>query len=721
MPNFVWQTRDLTPLGFIKYIFSPLWWFFDPISAAYFFVCLHFFGLQVKYFIEVALWVHVCNAFLFYLLCRRAKLSFQVGFFSALSMLFFFAQLHATLWPMAFQHLIIVFFVLLGLNLYLKTDDLMVRDQKFRTYWLLSFFVNLLASFCRFNVVALPIMMLVHIFFCSIDDSQKIKKLKVWLPVVAIYLGHPFFRLFHAGDDRLGFYFTSCPYWLFVCFGLAALLAAFYGFKGYVKLKKRLPKSFEKYFLLGCVLLVACAVFHFKTFTNNAFAIGYSVLLPFTACFKAFLEPLQTAQWVTSTWVYYLIPTQASLVSYFLIAVGLIYFILISWKEHRALLVLLVWYLMCYVYLRNQDPIRSRYFIYLAPIFSVIFCVVFIRLIGFLFSNLKISASFWRKTEEAVIALLFACLFLSNIAAVKFSLFRGRLVNVLSSYEYIKGATLIKEDLQKISNSKIKPQQIVILNVLPIPFRERGLQAITEEPTDRYFNAKAVFSQIFSDKNYVNVSFQKSPESATPLMTYVFNRERLEREGRPIDPFFVNFDLAKEQLRNRQLLPAKESFLKAIQSRPFLFRYLLGDMNFGDLRWLTDGDSLNDWFHKMKREMQDPESHLDSNTRRIFADLQEEINATVECLFYLAYLENHFGNKEKETEWIKQLKLLETNDERLQRQLTKSPVVTSDASFKFYREQVSQYFQYKEWRYLEWMPYSTYYAFEKFMLRLITL
>lgn len=699
IPNFVWQTQNLHAFALIKYLLTPSLWFMDPMTKTYFFACLSLFGLQAKYFMAVALCVHVCNALLFYFFCRRAGLSFQVAYFSALSMLFFFAQFHAYLWPMAFQHVIIVFFVLLGLNLYLKTDGLIVRNQKITVYWSLSLFVNLLASFCRFNVIILPIMMLTHILFCSSDDSQKIRKLKIWLPIIAVYLGNPLFSLVYVGDNRANLYFASHSYWVLLFCGITALTAGFYGFKGYVKLKEGLPKNFERYFLLAGALLVGGGILYVRHFSNSFFAIGYSLFAPFIACFKSFLEPLQTAQSLMSAVAYYLIPVHASIVSSLLVALCILYFILVSLKEHKALLILFVWYLACYVYLVHQDPIRSRYFIYLAPLFSVIFCVVVVRLIGFLFPNLK----------RVVIPLLFALLFVSNISAIKLALFREKLVNTLDSYEYIKAATLIKED---ISGVALNPEQLLVLNLPPIPFRELGFEEITPEPTDDYFIAKTVFRQIFGDKNYFNVSFQKRSGGITPSTTYVFDNGEIERDHKPIDPFFIYFNLAKQQLKDRRFIEARESFLKAIQRRPFLFRYVLGKMEFDDLRWVGNGGSFSDWLNEVKWDNQSVDRDFISNMQLTFSDFRRELNATMECLFYLSYLENRLGNKEQEMQWIHQLKALENDYTPLQRQLMQDPIIASDTSLKRYTEEASKFFRYQDW------SYYSYYVYEKFLLRL---
>lgn len=717
VPNFVWQTQGLLGFALIKYLLAPSLWYMDPVTKIYFWICHALFGVQVKYYITTTLLIHLCNALLVYQLCRVVKLSFRISYLSALTTLFFFAQFHAYMWPMAFQHIIVVFFILLGFTLYLKTDDLIITNRRFSGYWTLCLLVNIAASFCRFNIIILPVMMLTHLLFCSSDDSQKIRKLKIWLPIVAVYLGNPLYSLFGAGDNRAHMDFTAYSYWQGLLAGVAILAASFYLFKGYAHFKKGLPKNFEQIFLPASVVLGGVVVFLVRGFTNSIFAVVYSLLIPLIACFKALLEPLHTAQTAPSTFAYYLIPAQASVTSFILVAACLVYFISASLKKHRALLVFFVWYLMCFVFLVHQDPIRGRYFIFLAPMFSIVFCMVIVHLADFLFSHVK-SVGILRVKNSAVM-LLFACLFATNISATKLALFRGKLINALNSFNYIKAATLVQFDLQKTSETGIHPGQILILNLQPVPWPKIDYKGIAAEPSDHYFNGKAIFSQTFRDDRYFGVSFQDPAPTGTPLRIYIVNSGRVERDHRPVDPFLIDFDRGKLQLTSRQFDPAQASFTKAIQHRPFLFRYLLGELEFDDLAWITGGLSVVDWFDELMRTNRIQGREVSPDMHAIFSDIQMEIDVTTECLFYLAYLEGLSGNREKELFWTRQLKILENNSEQLQTRLMTLPLVASNAALKEYANGVSESLRYKDWE--SHNLYYSFYLFEKFVLRLLAL
>lgn len=715
IPNFTWQTQGLSGLALIQYLLSPSLWYMDPVTKSYFWLCHALFGLQIKYYICVTLCVHLCNALLVYALCRRVRLSFLTSYLSALSTLFFFAQFHAYMWPMAFQHIIVAFFMLLGFVLYLKTDELATAGHPFAKYWAMSLGVNILASFCRFNIIILPAMMLTHILFGSVNDSQKIKRLKTWLPVMAIYLGNPLYSLIGAGDNRAHIDLTAYSYWLILLIGLAAMTACFYLFKGYVRLKEVLPTHFEKYFILTSAGLAAGTIFLVRGFTNSIVAVLYATLIPLIACFKAFLEPLQIAQAGLSTFPYYLIPAHASITSFFLVAACLIYFISVAAKEFKPLLVLAVWYGMCFIFLVHQDPIRSRYFIFLAPLFSIMFCTISVRLADFFFSHIR--SAHLQRLKTVSILLLFACLFTANIAAIQLTLFRGKLINALNSFEYLKAATLIKNDIQATPGLQVSPQQLVILNLPPAPFPAIDYNQITTEPTDRYFNGKAIFSQVFGDNRYFAVSFQAPPTAGTPVVTYTVNASRIEKNKLPIDPFFMNLEQGKQQLAAGQTTQARNTFAHAIGHKPFLFQYLLGNMALDNLRWITNDTSFIDWLEEMKRiiHLQDREPNAD--TQRVLADIQDEVDATIECLFYLAYLEGIAGDKEKEAYWMGQLKLLENSNDRLQMKLQANPFVASSVALKHYAQNLPSFMRYKDWRGHD--LYYGYYLFEKFVLRLL--
>ena len=122
--------------------------------------------------------------FLFYFVVFLAKnlgLNSRVSFLSSLMYLMLFAHFHAYMWPMAFQHLIVVF-ILSGLILYLKTNNLFFPTE---ISWL--FFSDFIGSVI---IVFLPAKY-INIarddndayFGLFKDRKDMLRKYDIWLPL----------------------------------------------------------------------------------------------------------------------------------------------------------------------------------------------------------------------------------------------------------------------------------------------------------------------------------------------------------------------------------------------------------------------------------------------------------------------------------------------------------------------------------------------------------
>ena len=203
VPAVARQTEGLSILKLINYFFASLpTWYASPALKIYTFAALRLFGPLAQYFIFISIMVHfLCSALLF-LLCRNLGLNSRISFLSALMYLVLFAHFHAYMWPMAFQHLIVVFFILAGLVLYLKTIKRINQGRNYRPFFIAAIAVNLVASFCSFSILILPLIILTHILFCARGNKERIRQYDMWLPVFIIYTIWPLFAL-AAGECRI--------------------------------------------------------------------------------------------------------------------------------------------------------------------------------------------------------------------------------------------------------------------------------------------------------------------------------------------------------------------------------------------------------------------------------------------------------------------------------------------------------------------------------------
>lgn len=720
-----WIVRDMQKLsvtGLIGYMLAPFPWYNEIASIKIQIVSLvALFGPLAPAFTSVSIIFHFFNSWLVCCLSKKLGLSSRVGFLASLIYLTLFAHFHAYKDPMAFQHVISVFFILLGLNFYLKTDRLIdSNDRDWLKFYISTLLINFAASFCLFSIALLPAMILTHILFCPKDDRVRLRKYDMWLPLFCIYLIYPLLPI-AFGHGRISKIATpiinnstaltgfihrlNIPAKFSILFLLG--LSCLFAFRGMLVIYERydLRRFLKK---AAITVSIAIAVFLLIAGGPRRLLIPYNCLMAFVGMLASYLSPLQNALLIDSTLVWNHISLQLNSL-YFLIGLGLlVVFIKNFLLQKKPLLILATWYLGSMFWLYGCNPVLSRYLVYLSPIFSIIFAAGFVYLYTQLIRSFKIS----QALNEIILVLVFISFCIPNVFAINLALFRGKMVNAFCLYDYARAAELIKYDLIKNNQiDELKQKRLYVNNIVPA-----NLNPTPESP---YFGrdphndiARFTFMQVFNDTS-MDIAFNEAARHSRGAITYTLDDHRIYNvHGVNIDPFRQLLEQGIEDMRSDRYQDALSSFNKALALKPYLFDYILSDLQLDDLSWITDGDDMRTWVEKIKWGVGTKDRHKINYTAAI---INKEIDDLILCLFYTSFLEYQFGNFEESKYWFSKIRLLENNFRQLYAWLSQQPVVKSKKEISKFLEGLGEA--------TLWYERPTHYLlgrykFEKFLLRL---
>src|SRR3989338_8934781 len=206
VPKVAHEAQGLSFFKTVLYVLSVRpseVWFETPMLKGYILFFLSLSGPLAKNLIYFAVLIHFVCSILLYFLGRKLGLSFKASLLAGLLYVSLFSHFHAYMWPMGFHHYIMVFFTLLGLNLYLTTDRIIENGGNWRGFYIVTLMVNLAASFCRLSVLLLPMTMLAHILFCAKNDEDRLRKYDTWLPAFIAYLSYYQIAIAASGEGRI--------------------------------------------------------------------------------------------------------------------------------------------------------------------------------------------------------------------------------------------------------------------------------------------------------------------------------------------------------------------------------------------------------------------------------------------------------------------------------------------------------------------------------------
>lgn len=653
----------------------------EPSMNLYLYFIMSLLGFQAKNFIFVSVLLHFFCAILLYFLIRESGFDFRVAFFTGLSFAFTFLHFSYYTWPMSAQHLIAIFFTLLVLCLYLKTARRMDSGGDWRGYFRLTLLFNFLASFCQIAILILPASVLAHILICSKDAKDRIKKYDTWLPFFLIYLGYPLIRSFYYGYPHLEYYLRWQNMNIYSSAIFPLILIAAIGVLFLFRLVLVLYGRFNPAMAVRNLLAGGCALYVLIFLAAHAreewisplrrnqislsdFLSPFNLIRPFYEAFVSFLQPFKSALSIDSAQAYYYVPIKSEFVFLALSILFTVIFLLKYFIRHKAVTVLFVFYLfalrtMTEIFLWNmKGSIPSRYFIYVTPLASVIFSSVFVYLY-FLFMD---KTSLKRRSKEIVLILIFIGLCVPNMLAIRLEIFRGRLANTLFIYDYIRTSYIVKWDLAARGELKrVRPSDIYINGVLPVPFFELGLDFSPADPlkldTFRY-----TLSQVLGDKRFLEVNLNKTPPSGGTLVYSVRGPRLNYAAGGNADHFSAELDGAKIESALGRNDQGTALFHRIAGKRPFLLNYILASYDIKDLRWITGDRNLRRWLKDMVNRYSSYSTYPLEKLSGISETFDSEVDDYLRYVFYSSYL-NHLENREYESEfWLSRLCLLDTDE-----------------------------------------------------------
>ncbi len=678
------------------YLFDPYPTNRGEISMnLYILFVLSFFGSQAGYFIFTSLVIHFSCAILLYLLVRKIGFEFRIAFFTALTYAAIFIHFDHYIFTMASQHRIAIFFTLLVLNLYLETTKRIDRDERWKSCFWFTLFVNLLASFCQAAILILPSGILAHILICSKDGNDRIRKYDIWLPLFITYFGYILMRFFYYGCPHLEYYlhlneqtiniYSPALFWAIFASAVGSMLL----FRLILRLcdRYRLWKALKNLLVAGTVLylfafLAAC--FNRKLMVpmpHGAIPLPdllspYNFIMPIVGVFAGFLEPLKVALSIDSAQARCYIPVRSDplfiLLSLFFIWV----FYRRYFVKYKATVIFFVPYLLAlrsmteFFLWDRHGTIPSRYFVYITPFFSILFCSVFIYLYFLLIDKTRLKSIL----KDFILILLFIGLCVPNILAVKFEMFKSRLLHTRYIYDYIRISELIKEDLTLHSSGRRNdPKDIYVDGVLSMPFGEGDYDFSPVSPL-RFDNFRYTFAQAFDNKAMLDINVNRLPEKNEEGIIYkIDNIDIKDTRNINVDEFSRDRDEAARELSLKHYDKAAALFQRAMERRPFLFRYVLAGYKLEDSSWITNGRSIRQWVGDMT-------NYTNPQKKIVYVSkiLNTEIDDYIECLFYASYLKYLAGKGAESANLFSQIRFLDSNPKVVFSLLKSRPGFSSD-------------------------------------------
>lgn len=529
-------------------------------DGSYFSTMLSIFGLKLSFYVMVMLFIHLSTAvFLFYLLFKRLRLSWQVSLSSMLIYLSFYPHFHAYIRPISVSHLFAVFMILLILNFYMKTNELMENKKNYKVFYFLTLLISLSACFMRLSISIAPVIIIGHILFTSKEFVELKLKITRWTPVIFILTIYQVILIAVIGrqgstlDKLLGpahqIFSQNNIFLVLISYGFILFF-----FLKFVSLLFRRRNEFYRW------------PFLFRFFLYLALVTPYVALCLFQwlGCYFSAVSYDSDLRWQQ---MFY--PTGWAFVFFFLLSAWIIFsFIRYLINRNRHLIIFAVWYLSLIPFLEiGGESIASRYLIYLSPIFALMVSLFVFEILPQQFS-LRADKNFNRFAM--VIIFLVGIM---NIYSIHLRLERTILGDYKWSYDYIKISHLIKNDLKLKNIPKGQKIAICIDGLEKPPFIENWKEGFLGQDFNVYDPFILTFKSII---HWKDVGVIVNASCLANSFYYRITKESVvDRQGQSIEPFYQLFKAGLESLRIEDFKVAQENFQKAVYSPPFVIDLLM--------------------------------------------------------------------------------------------------------------------------------------------------
>lgn len=535
-------------------------------DGAYMAVMLKMFGSQVKHYVHLLFAFHVLNSYLLYfLLYRRMQLKWETSFWAGFIFLTYYGHFHSYTWPISSHHLICITYILLILNLYLKTDALHKAGGRWIKYYLLTLLACLAASFMRLSIVILPVIIVGHIIYSDKELKNVSMRYLLWVPaliilplyqllVLALSDSHgnvlkDFFKplsflLEDKGFKAAGIVVGGLIVFVFLIWGMLRLVEHF-------SLRQKLSQMIEK----GKYLLL---------FFPHLFVVAMASWVG--AYFSAKeLDPL--LRW------HLIVTPEPAIVYWVWMAIAFmmyVYFLKYTQHFNRHLIVFAVWFMCLQPYLLNtMQGVFSRYIAYYSVFLSCLLSLV-------VFEWLPGRVRFFQGQRGRFI-IIFAILILSvvNIFAIHVRLQKSFLADYYWSYDYIKFGNLIKSDMKNTPELKAF-NALCIDNITPVTYWDQWRRSfLGSTDIDDFAPFRFVMKIILGEEVSVKVNACEGEK----LRYLATDKTLIRNDVYWVEPFYHHMSLGLIDLGRINDEPALGHLSKAVGHKPFVHK-LYADLNY---------------------------------------------------------------------------------------------------------------------------------------------
>ena len=390
-------------------------------------------------------------------------------------------------------------------------------------------------------------------------------------------------------------------------------------------------------------------------------------------------------------------------------------------RRKKQLFLLGVWYAAVLAYLllhrhvASSMPFRtqSRYFLYLTPLFAILFsCALLYGL-----TVLTRKAGWSRRGRDLALAGLLLALCVPNLLAIRLALFRGRLTNTYLIYDDARLARLIQEEVAAQGDASFSPDRLVIRGAVPTLFTKMPWKPPVDYARIGHDNLRRLLGEAFGDRRMRAVRINEASPAGPGTAVYRIEEERvLDPKGRSIEPFSRTMSDALSRMREGKDPEAAALFKEAVRQRPFLLNHMLGPhLRLSDLGWITDGGDFRGLLGRVDVRHRRWGVGPQQKSLRTSRLVRRELSNYVLCLFCLSALERRAGREGPSRFWLSQIGFIERDPERLSDWLGGMQEVRSDASLSAFAERVGDPASFEE----PWAWKKEDYAFGRFLVRLV--
>lgn len=703
----------------------------EPSMNLYLFLTYHFIGFKAQYFIFISAILHLFCVFFFYRFLQRIGFTFKMAFLAALIYATSFFHSFYFLWPMSMQHLATMFFVLLTLNLFLETNYRLDHGLPWKIIFWQALFVNLLASFCPITIFVLPVAIFVYIICCSENHASRIKKYDLWLPLFMTYFGYRlirdlfwgypecyqswYFDIFKKILSRIPFIGKLTvnagpelnPFIVFSLFFIGGILCLLLlRFLLRISLRPPFLAFLKKLVSIGVILYLIIFLITLN-FRNIVVPMGvgiplpdfispYNFIRPLAGVFVSFVNPIRSALSINAAAPYCYIPMNSNILWTVLFMLLVVIFLRKVCFKYKPLIFFACIYIFGLPLLTMKslwemnNSIPSRYLVYVTPLFAVIFSTSFIIIYDFFINKVKISVF----KKELILLVFFLILCFLNIFAINLILLKDKFVNEFLSYDYIKGASLIKQDLAAAKDG-IRLKDVCVEGVLPIPFHQNGWDFSPANPLD-LATFKYTLAQVLNERDASNVCVDSSIDAKKNKITYIFDKNGVvDQKGQTIDPFLRLFYKAKEELKLENYQQARKLLEAAAQIRPFFFQFIFPNGHLEDILWMANGRSARALIDDTANYYRGGSSSRIDKIEYIANMLDSEIKDYIECFFYLSYLYYIEKKLPDSYYWYSRIRFIDDRNDEVVSFLNQQPLIKSDLEMQKYIKEIKSNPSYK--------------------------